>query len=227
MRPILFDFNGTLFFDHDINEEAWRQTINELSKGSIDFDEVYRHYIGARNNVFVEGVFRMLGKTPTAEEIEWWSLRKETKYYQSYCVEHKRNQLAPGAEEFLDWTREKKIPINLCTASIKENVDFYFSNVDLGRWFDRDLVAYDDGIHTSKTDMYQTCAKNIGVDIGDCVVIEDSPGSIRQAIESGCRNILTIGDADIPAVPQLRQHVEDFRQIDKEIIEGDVSRETF
>ena len=41
MKAVIFDFNGTLFFDSDINEWAWRQTINELSDNKIDFDKEY------------------------------------------------------------------------------------------------------------------------------------------------------------------------------------------
>ena len=37
MKAVIFDYNGTLFFDSDINEIAWRQTIEELSQGSIAF----------------------------------------------------------------------------------------------------------------------------------------------------------------------------------------------
>ena len=38
MKPILFDFNGTLFFDADINYYAWKQTIDELD--TINFTSI-------------------------------------------------------------------------------------------------------------------------------------------------------------------------------------------
>ena len=38
IKAVLFDYNGTLFFDADINRIAWRQTIDEMSGGTLDFD---------------------------------------------------------------------------------------------------------------------------------------------------------------------------------------------
>lgn len=61
MKAVLFDYNGTLFFDADINYYAWKETINELSNGYIDFDVVYEDYKSVRNYLFVEKIFEMMG----------------------------------------------------------------------------------------------------------------------------------------------------------------------
>ena len=41
MKAILFDYNGTLFADDDINAAAWKATIRELSQGKLDPEEFY------------------------------------------------------------------------------------------------------------------------------------------------------------------------------------------
>ena len=118
MKAVIFDYNGTLFFDSDINEIAWRQTIEELSQGSIDFDEVYPQYKSVRNYLFIEAMFKKLGKPLNEDEILWWAKRKETRYYHSYCREHHRDQLAPGAADLLDYLKEKKIPPTMTALSM-------------------------------------------------------------------------------------------------------------
>ena len=105
MRPIIFDYNGTLFFDADINEWAWRQTINELSKGTIDFDEIYKEFKSTRNYLFVKNVFKRLGFPLDDDQINYWAKRKETEYYHRFCRENKRKELAPGAEKFLNYLK--------------------------------------------------------------------------------------------------------------------------
>ena len=218
MKAVIFDYNGTLFFDSDINEIAWRQTIEELSQGSIDFNEVYPQYKSVRNYLFIEAMFKKLGKPLNEDEILWWAKRKETRYYHSYCREHHRDQLAPGAADLLDYLKEKKIPINLCTASLIENVNFYFDYLKLGNWFDQDKIAYDDGTFYDKVSMYKAAAKRVGYDISECLVFEDSPGSIAQAIKAGCRNVVVIGKNEVPASKEILAQIDDFRFFDRTIL---------
>ena len=217
MKAVLFDFNGTLFFDADINYIAWKQTIDELSNSTIDFDEIYKEYKSVRNFLFIEKVFEMLGLPRDEEKIMYWAKRKETKYYHNYCKEHNRNKLAPGAEELLKYLKNNNIPINLCTASLKENVDFYFTYLGLDKWFDINLIAYDDGSFHDKTEMYRECAKRINVELEDCLVFEDSAKSIKEAIKAGCKSIVAIKKEDTPSLPEIRQVINDFTELDYSI----------
>ena len=214
MKGVLFDYNGTLFFDADINYYAWKETIDELSNGYIDFDVVYEDYKSVRNYLFVEKIFEMMDFDHDEEKIMYWANRKETNYYHKYCLEHKRNKMASGAEEFLNYLKENSIPINLCTASLKVNVDFYYDLLHLEKWFDKDLIAYDDGTFENKVEMYKAAAERIGVDIKDCFVIEDSLSSIDQAIKAGCKNIIAIKKIDTPDYPEIKQVINDFTEID-------------
>ena len=214
MRPVLFDYNGTLFFDADINHIAWEQTIAELSNNTIDFDELYKDFKSARNYFLVKKAFEILNKEVDDQEIDYWVKRKETQYYQRYCVDHQRDKLSPGAEELLDYLKKNQYPINLCTASIIENVNFYFDYLKLGKWFDKNIIAYDDGSFYNKTDMYKACAERIGADIKDCIVIEDSSKSIKEAIEAGCERIIAIKKDDTPASSKIIQVVNDLSEVD-------------
>ena len=218
MKPVLFDYNGTLYFDADINHIAWKQTIEELTKGTIDFEELYKDYRSVRNYLFVEKVFELMNLPHDKDQIMYWSKRKETQYYQNYCRNNNRDKLSPGAEKLLDYLKENNVPINLCTASLIENVDFYFDYLKLGKWFDKSLIAYDDGTFYDKTQMYKECARRIGFNIEDCVVIEDSPTSIKQAIKAGCKNIIAIRKEDTPELPEIKQIIDDLTQIDKNIL---------
>ncbi len=219
MKAVLFDYNGTLFMDDDINTQAWKATINELSEGRINADDFYGSFIGTRNYPFVEEMFRMLGKPLDEKEIMYWAVRKETEYYHKICRASGRREMTAGAEELLDHLKERKIPINMCTASLIENVDFYFDFLDLGRWFDKDLVVYDDGISYDKKDMYLEGARRIGTDIRDCLIFDDSPHSIEKAAEAGCENIVVIRKPNNPDLPQIRQRITDFTEFDRSLLD--------
>ncbi len=219
MKAVLFDYNGTLIDDDDINEEAWLATIAELSQGKIDGRALYSEFTGMRNFPFVEVIFQKLDLPYDEEKIMYWARRKETQYYHVISRQKKRDHLKPGAEELLDCLRERKMPVNLCTASLDVNVDFYFDYLKLDRWFDRQQVVYDDGVSYDKKDMYLEGARRLGVQIKDCLIFDDSPASIRKAVEAGCENLVVIKKESNPDLPQIRQRISNFTEFDYRLLE--------
>ena len=219
IKAVLFDYNGTLFADDDINDMAWKAVINELSQGKIDAESFYGEFIGTRNYPFVEKMFEILGLPHDEEKIMYWAKRKETEYYHKICRSLNRNKLIPGAEELLEELKERKIPFTMCTASLDVNVDFYFEQLKLGQWFDKEKVVYDDGIMTNKRDMYLEGAKRLNVDIKDCLIFDDSPTSIRNGAKAGCKNIVVIKKENNPDIPEIRQRINDFYEFDRSILD--------
>ena len=218
MKAVLFDYNGTLYADDDINMSGWIATIKELSQGKLDAESFYHEYMGVPNYYFVKAMFEELGLPLEEEKLQYWARRKETEYYQRFCREQKRDHLVAGAEELLDYLKEKEIPINLCTASLDTNVDFYFEYLKLDRWFDRDKVVYDDGICHNKKEMYLEGAKRLNTGIKDILIFDDSRTSILQAAEAGCENIVAIRKETTPDIPQIRQRIKDFTEFDYNLL---------
>ena len=215
---VIFDFNGTLFPDSDINEWAWRQTIKELSEDRINFDEEYPKYKSVRNYEFLKQMFIKLDKPLIEEEINYWAKRKETEYYQKYCVEHNRKELTKGTEDLLNYLKGNNISINLCTSSIIENVNFYFDYIGMNRWFDVNKIVYDDGNYINKVEMYKDAARNIGSDIKDCLVFEDSYKSILEAIEAGCQNVIVVNNKNISDLKEIKQKINNIEEFDKSLL---------
>ncbi|MBQ6559900.1 MAG: GNAT family N-acetyltransferase [Erysipelotrichaceae bacterium] len=219
IEAVLFDFNGTLFFDSDINRIAWKDTLEELSGGKLDFATFYMQCVGTRNQPLVEKAFEELGIPVDEEQVMYWAKRKETRYYQEYCRKYERNQLAPGAIDFISYLKEKGIPYTMCTASLIENVEFYFSHLGLDKWFDINKVIYDDGIHINKKEMYLDGAAILEKPIRSCLVIDDSLQSIQGAIDAGCRQIIAIRNESTPDLPEIIQTVDDFSEIDLSVFD--------
>ena len=217
INGIIFDFNGTLYLDDDINYITWGETVNRISEGKLDFDGFYRRLSGIPNAQFIKEVMEACGKECNDELIDRWSKEKEIAY-RRYCLDHKRNKLNNGAEELLDYLKNKGYRLNICTASPIENVEFYFRNVKLDRWFDISLVSYDDGKSANKKEMYLKCADSISEKMENLLVFEDSPGSIRYAIEAGCKNVVAIRKANTPQYPEIKQIINNFTEFDRNLL---------
>ena len=130
---MIFDFNGTLFWDSDKHERAWK-TLSKNLRGSEFTDEELKKYVHGRTNKSI--VEYVLGKTMDDESIIKISNEKE-QIYREMCKQDIDNfKLAPGASQFLDYLKENKIPCTIATASGKENLMFFFESFKLEKWFD-------------------------------------------------------------------------------------------
>ena len=189
MKAVLLDFNGTLFFDSGFHQEAWAEIYRELNPNKDDGPDG-SFYCGPRNDVLIQ----MIAPWLSEQERQEVSRRKEA-LYRRICKENPHHvQLVDGAVEFLDELKEHKVPFILASASIKDNIDFYFETFKLGRWFDKEQCVYDDGSYADKGEMHKEAAKRLGVSMEDCVVVEDSVSAITHAKENGAGCIIAIGN---------------------------------
>ena len=67
--------------------------------------------------------------------------------------------------------------------------------------------------------MYLKGAKSLNVDIRDTLIFDDSPASIRNAVEAGCENLVVIRKDNNPNLPQIRQRIKDFTEFDYSLLE--------
>ena len=189
MKAVLLDFNGTLFFDSSFHEEAWVKIFRELHENAEEEPDI-SHICGPRNDIIIQNMAPWLSK----EERDKVSQHKESLYRQ-ICKDNPNSlHLVPGVIDFLEKLKEEKIPFILASASIKDNIDFYFETFGLEKWFDKDICVYDDGSYADKGDMHKEAARRLCVDIKECVIIEDSISGITHAKEVGAGKIIAVGN---------------------------------
>ena len=161
-RGIIFDFNGTLYWDSPLHKQAWRE-YSKLLRGTMFSDEEMVKYMFGRTNELI--IKYLIGKQPTPEMVEKYGDEKE-ELYRQMCLKDKENfHLAKGAPELLDYLKRNNIPMTIATMSDKKNVDFYIKHFKIDRWFDLDKIVYSDGKIPGKPapDIYQIAAKKLGL----------------------------------------------------------------
>jgi beta-phosphoglucomutase-like phosphatase (HAD superfamily) len=191
IEGILFDFNGTLFWDSKLHEEAWREFALKHTGKHLSDDEMKQNVHGRINYDIVEYIFNeKLDKA----QLENFSIAKELIYQQYLLDDSKLLILAPGAEELLCWLKEKNFPITIATSANQSNVDFYFRHLELGRWFDYSKVVFDDGTFNPKPapDIFMRAADKIGLTPKQCLVVEDSLTGILSARNAQAGKILYV-----------------------------------
>ena len=210
MRGIIFDFNGTMFFDSDKHEKAWKEYIQKLAGREVSEVELKERVHGRNNSDILE---YFSGRKLTEKEVDEMGEEKES-IYRKLCLEDKDNfKLVNGVEDLLDYLKENKIPFTIATASGRKNLEFYFEKLNLCKWFDFEKVVYNDGTIKGKPnpDIYLKAAKTINVEPKNCIVIEDAKSGIEAAERAGIGKIIAMASTSEP------EYFNDIKSVSKVI----------
>lgn len=195
MQGIIFDFNGTLYWDSQLHYDAWRE-FSKILRGTEFTDEEMRDKMfGHTNEDIIEYA---IGKKPTKEMVAKYAYEKESLYRKRCLLDPENFKLAPGAIEFLDFLKANNIPRTIATMSEWDNVEFYIKEFHLEKWFDIDKIVYSDGTIPGKPapDIFMIAADKIGLHPKDCVVVEDAIAGINSAKSAGIGKIIAIASLE-------------------------------
>lgn len=217
-KGIIFDFNGTLFWDSQKHYDAWYEMSKKLRGTPFSDEEMIHHMFGRTNENILTYA---LGRKPSTEEVEKYSVEKELIYLEMCKKDEKNTKLADGVEDFLDYLCKNEIPHTIATMSEKINVDFYIDVFKLEKWFNLDKIVYSDGKIPGKPapDIYLIAAKNIEVEPKNCTVFEDAISGIRAAESAGIGRIIAVASKESPDLYEkiecVNEIITDFKDCAK------------
>ena len=225
MNGIIFDFNGTLYWDSQLHYDAWRE-YSRLLRGYEFSDEEMRNKMFGHTNEDI--IAYAIGKKPTKEMVEKYGKEKEALYRKRCLLEPENFKLAPGAVEFLDYLKEKNIPRTIATMSEWDNVEFYIREFHLEKWFDIEKIVYSDGTIPGKPapDIFQIAADKLCLKPSECVVVEDAIAGIKSAKSAGIGKIIAIASLEpveyYKNIEGVESIIKNFNEFDRKIFETSI-----
>lgn len=210
---VIFDFNGTLFWDTHLHNRAWDLFL-ENHDITITDDEKNRILHGKHN----QEILRMLFGSDLPDKLVGNYILEKEKIYQQ-MVEDIQLKLAPGVEDFLNFLTGKGFKFTIATASGIENVRFYFEYLGLARWFDYSKVVYNDGRIKSKPDpeIFITAMKIMNAEPARTVIFEDSETGISAALAANPGMVIHINSINTETLPSGIRSLTHFDQVPREI----------
>lgn len=219
IKGILFDFNGTLFFDSDFHIEAFQRIFPELGAPAPTREQVIEKILGRSNAM----IYRENIKADASDaETVRFAHKKEAIYYELCLANKDRFKLTDGAIGLLDHLKSEGVPFTIATGSDRESVDFFFEHLGLDRWFDIDKIVYTDGSFRGKPnpDCYFLAAEKLGLRAEECLIFEDGTSGIMAARASGAASVVAIYDETLPSplkdgleVDLVIHSFEDFKEM--------------
>jgi beta-phosphoglucomutase len=211
-KAAIFDFNGTLFWDTAFHDQAFDIFLEKY--GIRLTDEEKRVKIHGKGNPDI--MRSILGAGLTDAEVDEMALEKEL-IYRQLCVNDM--PFAPGAEALFNFLKTEGIPMTIATSSGIENVDFYFEHMHLGRWFDMEKLAYNDGTFRGKPhpDVFQVAARKLNLKPQETVVFEDSVAGILSAEAAEAGKIYIVNSYGENYSRFSHEIITDFSQVDRQL----------
>lgn len=222
MKAIIFDFNGTLYWDSQLHYDAWREFSKIIRGYSFTDEEMREKMFGHTNEDIIEYA---IGKKPTKEMVEKYGKEKEALYRKRCLLELEKFKLAPGATELLDYLKENNIPRTIATMSEWDNVEFYIKHFKLEKWFDLDKITYSDGKIPGKPapDIFLIAASKLGINPKDCLVVEDAIAGINSAKNAGIGKIIAIASLEpiefYKKIDGISGIISDFYEFDRRLLD--------
>jgi beta-phosphoglucomutase-like phosphatase (HAD superfamily) len=199
IKGVLFDFNGTLFFDSELHIKAFKKYFTEHGKDEPSAEFITQKIFGRPNPRIYSDNFN---PNPTEEEWREFADEKEG-LYRDFCLSSPElMKYTDGATELLDYLKENDIPYCLATGCGIDNVSFYMEHMDLGRWFDLDKnVVYFDGTFAGKPepDTYLIAAEKLGLEASECLVFEDGTSGILAANRANAGGVVCVYERSLPS----------------------------
>ena len=191
LKGVLFDFNGTLFFDTDCHVKAFEQYYAKRGMDVPSAEYIVNNLFGLSNEAIYRGFF---DPNATTEECRRFGEEKEALYYKACLALPGGLRYTKGACELITYLRENNIPYCLATGAGMDNITFYNENMELWKWFDRaHIVCADDPVKCKPNpEIYEYAASKIGLSASECIVFEDGPLGLIAANNAGAGAAIAI-----------------------------------
>lgn len=218
-KGIIFDFNGTLFWDTDLHNTAWKEFANKHGK-KLTVEELNTQLHGKVNKDILEYLFK---KQLDSSLIKLYGEEKEI-LYRELCSKNKHLlKLAPGAVKFISELNKNDIPIAIATSSDKTNVDFYLKVFKLNKWFPNERIIHHDGKMQGKPapDIFLRALNRLNLKAEECIVIEDTINGIKSAQNAHIGKIILIQSGNHIGVTDFKniQIISDFNEMNISVLD--------
>ncbi|MDF1547482.1 MAG: HAD family phosphatase [Bacteroidales bacterium] len=212
-KAVIFDFNGTLFWDTKYHNQAWNFFLKKHGLELTDAEKAAKIH-GKPNRDIFKGLFK---NTLTDDEILKMTHEKEN-LYRDIC-KNIQLELAPGANDFVNFLNKNNIQFAIATSSGWENVSFYIETLKLENWIPLENIIFDDGSFKGKPnpDIFHKAMQKIGQNPENVLIFEDSKTGIQAAEKAKAGGIIIVDSNGDDYSDFSYRKINNFNQIDRKL----------
>jgi beta-phosphoglucomutase len=202
----LFDLDGVIAFTDKYHYLGWKRLADDEG---WDFNETLNHQLRGVSRMQSLQVILDHNGVELSEEEKTRLADRKNGYYRELLGHINKDDLYPGALDFVSALRERNVKTALASGS--RNAMVVVESLGLGDYFDAFVTGHD--LERSKPDpqIFQLSAERLGVPPERCVVFEDAESGIEAGLAAGMYCV-GVGEAD--RLPNAEQTFTDYEDID-------------
>lgn len=178
-KTILWDMDGVIADSGPFHFAAWQEI---FARKGVDFTRKnFTKFFGTRNDFIIRTV---LGEKLSEEDVETMVVEKEA----IFRMKAKGNiRPFPGVVKLLNTIKKGNFRLALVSSAPEENIDLITGDLGIKGKFDCVISGRQVSESKPSPQIYLLAAEKLGVDPGNCIVIEDSPFGVKGAKAAGMR----------------------------------------
>lgn len=198
IKGVIFDMDGLMFDTERLWDTLWEPACQALGvpmpEDTVSFYASGRGLAGQYLQEHVHKYFPQVDPQKMLDKI--WQIGDERFAQGVPCK--------PGLKELLALLEERGLPRIVASSSPRNMIEQNLQTTGTARYF-HDIVCGADVEHSKPApDIFLEAARRLGLDIRDCLVLEDSYNGVRAGHAAGAVTIM---------VPDLAQPDEEIRQL--------------
>jgi len=191
IKCAIFDLDGVIVDTAKYHYIAWKEIAENLG---FEFTE--------KDNERLKGVSRMesleillsVGKISMPSNEKETLAKAKNERYKSLISNLKPDEILPGAKQFIEFLRAKRILIALASAS--KNAQFIIEKLNIVSLFDAIIDAHNIKNPKPNPEIFLKAAEVLNLHPKECVVFEDAEAGVEAAKAAGMKCI-GIGNPEI------------------------------
>jgi beta-phosphoglucomutase family hydrolase len=212
LEAVLWDMDGVIADTAQYHYRAWQGIIKE--KGATFKKEDFMQHFGQRHDTIIKFI---LGDKISQEELDDIADRKQVLYRKLVA---KNVVPLPGAIELIKSLNDNKIKTAIATSAVPENVDVILRGLGIQNRFQ--AIAFGTEVAEGKPSpqIFQLAAKKLGVEEGNCVVIEDAIAGVTAAKRAGMKCIAVTNSHPGKSLNQADLVVDTLEKVNITVLKG-------
>ena len=178
IKAILFDLDGTLVSDDELQKEAFTKTMNFFNI-NIPLNEYPQRFIGKSFHQIEEDLIKEFGTV-----IKRGDIRRKRKDIVIDLLTRQKTCCTHYAKKLVHFVSQK-YPLAICSAGEKKEILLKLKNNDLLKYFKKIISAEDVKKSKPYPDIYLKGAKELGFEPQECLSFEDSVLGMQAAKSAG------------------------------------------
>jgi beta-phosphoglucomutase family hydrolase len=212
LEAVLWDMDGVIADTAEYHYRAWREIIKE--RGITFKKEDFMQLFGQRHDTIIKF---LLGDKISNKEADAIADRKQALYRRLVA----RNIVPlPGAIELIESLNKNKIKTAIATSAVPENVDVIIRGLGIEDCFQ--AIAYGTEVAEGKPSplIFQLAAEKLGIDAGNCVVIEDAIAGVTAAKRAGMKCIAVTNSHSRKSLDKADLVVDTLEKVNIAVLKG-------